>query len=143
MKSFRLKILTKLGSTQFKEIQAETEEAALRKAETKFPLHKEIKIVAPSLKPPLERQEDPEFEYKLAEVKLNSREKKAKGAKREGWAFMIGGIILQLTLLAFTGLITIWLAIPIIWGIGRITYGSAEQNRVTKERQAIRKNHAT
>ncbi len=142
MKQFHVKILTKLGSTQFKEIQAETEEEALQKAETKFPLHKEIEIVEKPEEVVPEKQEDPEFELKLAEVKLSSREKKAKGAKKEGWGFMIGGALLQLILLVFTGFITIWLAIPIIWGISRITYGSAELNRVLKEREALKSKQA-
>lgn len=129
MNTYHLKILTKLDSTQYKKIQADSEAEALRKAEVKFPLHKEIEISAAPFREPTAPQEDPVFERKLAEVKLRSREKKARGARKEGWAFLIGGCLIQLAVLLFSGYIILWLAIPIIWGVSRITYGSAELNR--------------
>ncbi|MDQ8197423.1 hypothetical protein QEH56_04650 [Pelagicoccus enzymogenes] len=136
MKTFHIKILTKLGSTQYKTIQAETESEALRKAEVKFPLHKEISITEEPRQAAPSGEPDLAFERNLAEVKLRSREKKARSARREGWGFMIGGVALQ-GLLLFAGFVTLWLAIPIIWGVSRIAYGSSERGKVQEALQAL------
>lgn len=137
METFHLKIVTKLGSTQYKEIEAESEEQALRRGEAKFPLHKTIEICEGPPSRNESKQQDPEFERKLSETKLRSRIKKARGAKKEGWGFMLGACLLQIGLFVFTGYLTIWLAIPVIWGVGRITYGCAELKRAQSELQQL------
>lgn len=133
MKTFHLKILTKLGSTQYKQIEAESAEQAIKRAETKFPLHKTIEICDGPPSSNQAEQQDPQFEKKLAETKLRSRIKKAKSAKKEGWGFALGACLFQLGLLLLTGYLTIWIAVPIIWGVSRITWGSAELKRVQGE----------
>lgn len=138
MNTFHVKILTKLGSTQYKEIEAESATQALKKAKARFPLHKEIEIVESTPQKIAAPEQDPEYERKLAEIKLSAREKKARAAKKEGLGFVLGGVLIQTGLILFTGYVIIWLAIPIIWGVTRIAYGSAELRRVKEEQQAAK-----
>lgn len=139
METFHLKIHTKLGSTQYKQIEAESEERAIERAEVKFPLHKSIEICDG---PPVrnkQKKQDPEFERKLSQIKLQSRIKKARSAKKEGWAFASGACLLFVGLWAFTGYTSIWIAVPMIWGISRVSLGTAELKRAQHEMHDLEK----